>query len=154
MKQQKSDGTVWPCWWHTRMFFFFVFFPRRKKQHSASDNPPSICQVNVRNICRPRESNLLPPNLHSFTRQVLSGKSRIKRVKELLIQIPTGEKLLKSKGCGVRKKNKRPHLYRVTDLPELPVALSRGGKVYKPEPRVRRHSEASHLDTPANQQCY
>lgn len=22
MKQQKSDGTVWPRWWHTRMFFF------------------------------------------------------------------------------------------------------------------------------------
>lgn len=133
---------------------FFFSLSLGEKQHSPSDNPPSICQVNVRNICRPRESNLLPPNLRPLTRQVLSGKTRIKRVKELLIQTPTGEKRLKSKGCGVGKKNKRPHLYRVIDLPELPAALSRGGKVYKPEPRVRRHSEASHLDTPANQQCY
>ena len=106
------------------MFFFSLSLG--EKQHSPSDNPPSICQVNVRNICRPRESNLLPPNLHPFTRQVLSGKSRIKRVKELLIQTPTGEKRWKSKGCGVGKNKRPPHLYRVMDLPELKcINLSR-----------------------------
>lgn len=86
----------------------FFFLSLGEKQHSPSDNPPSICQVNVRNICRPRESNLLPPNLRPLTRQVLSGKTRIKRVKELLIQTPTGEKRLKSKGCGVEKKTSAP----------------------------------------------
>lgn len=136
----------------TQVFFLFFFSSSAlKKQRKSptestfltSDNLRLISEVNDHNTCRPRESKLLLPNLHSLTRQVLSGSHGSKGWRKHWLKFQM-EKAWKD----VVVENKHPHFTKWSGCAVAACSTFTGwGTMYKPEVHVRRHAEASHLQT-------
>lgn len=130
MSQLRSDGTIWPWWWHKKSLSFFPCgtFCEQKScltEHTFStstfENPLSICEVKVRNICHPPESKLLRKKLYLLIQQVHSGSYGLK-----------GWKTTESYSNRRKLSNRRMWSERTRPINYV---------------HVRRYSEASHLCT-------
>lgn len=128
MSQLRSDGTIWPWWWHKKSLSFFPCgtFCEQKScltEHTFStstfENPLSICEVKVRNICHPPESKLLRKKLYLLIQQVHSGSYGLK-----------GWKTTESYSNRRKLSNRRMWSERTRPINYV---------------HVRRYSEASHL---------